>query len=45
MNVMLLGDIKNARVMTHTQQVEGNKLMEHSTETKKARTAKYEYSQ
>uniref|UniRef100_M1DCU8 Gag-pol polyprotein n=1 Tax=Solanum tuberosum TaxID=4113 RepID=M1DCU8_SOLTU len=44
-NAMLLGDMNISRLMTHAQQVEGDKLREHAKETKKARTGNYEYSQ
>ncbi|KAH0637947.1 hypothetical protein KY290_036496 [Solanum tuberosum] len=45
MNAMLLGDMNISRLMTHAQQVEGDKLREQAKETKKARTGNYEYSQ
>uniref|UniRef100_M1DCM4 Gag-pol polyprotein n=1 Tax=Solanum tuberosum TaxID=4113 RepID=M1DCM4_SOLTU len=44
-NAMLLGDMNISRLMTHAQQVKGDKLREHAKETKKARTCNYEYSQ
>ena len=44
-NAMLLGDINISRLMTHAQQVEGDKLRERAKETKKARTGNYEYSE
>ena len=44
-NAMLLGDMNISRLMTHAQQVEGDKLREQAKETKKARTGNYEYSQ
>ncbi|KAH0636085.1 hypothetical protein KY290_036497 [Solanum tuberosum] len=37
-NAMLLGDMNISRLMTHAQQVEGDKLREQAKETKKART-------
>ncbi|KAH0633127.1 hypothetical protein KY284_035913 [Solanum tuberosum] len=44
-NAMLLGDKNISRLMTHAQQVEGDKLREQAKETKKARTGNYEYAQ
>ncbi|XP_069143544.1 uncharacterized protein [Solanum lycopersicum] len=44
-NAMLLGDMNISRLMTHAQQVEGDKLREQSKENKKARTRNYDYSQ
>ncbi|KAH0713646.1 hypothetical protein KY289_009605 [Solanum tuberosum] len=44
-NAMLLGDMNISRLMTHAQQVEGDKLREQAKETKKARTAEvFDYS-
>ena len=40
---MLLGDMNISRLMTHTQQVEGDKLRKHAKENKKARTGNYDY--
>uniref|UniRef100_M1DLS0 Zinc knuckle family protein n=1 Tax=Solanum tuberosum TaxID=4113 RepID=M1DLS0_SOLTU len=37
-NAMLLGDMNISRLMTHSQQVEGDKLRKQAKETKKART-------
>ncbi len=42
---MLLENMNISRLMTHAQQVEGDKLREQAKETKKARTYNYEYSQ
>ena len=39
---MLLGYINISRLMTHAQQVEGNKIKEHAKENKKARTRNYD---
>ena len=44
-NAMLLGDMNIYRIMTHTQQIEGNKIREHSKESEKARILNYDYSQ
>uniref|UniRef100_M1DLE9 Gag-pol polyprotein n=1 Tax=Solanum tuberosum TaxID=4113 RepID=M1DLE9_SOLTU len=44
-NAMLLGDMDISRLMTHAQQVEGDKLKEMTKDNKKARTCDYEYSQ
>ncbi|KAK4716160.1 hypothetical protein R3W88_014498 [Solanum pinnatisectum] len=44
-NAMLLRDMNLSRLMTHAQQVEGDKLNEQAKENKKARTGNYEYSQ
>ena len=44
-SAMLFGDINISRLMTHAQQVEGDKLREHVKENKKARTGNYDYSQ
>ena len=43
-NAMLLGDMYISRLMTHAQQVEGDKLREQVKENKKARTRNYDYS-
>ena len=43
-NVMLLGDMNISRLMTHAQQVEGDKLREHAKENKKATTVNCDYS-
>ena len=42
---MLLGYMKISRLMTHAQQVEGDKLREHAKENKKSRNVNYVYSQ
>ncbi|WMV15023.1 hypothetical protein MTR67_008408 [Solanum verrucosum] len=39
-NAMFFGDINISRLMTHAQQVEGDKLREQAKETKKARTVR-----
>uniref|UniRef100_M1DSZ4 Gag-pol polyprotein n=1 Tax=Solanum tuberosum TaxID=4113 RepID=M1DSZ4_SOLTU len=44
-NAVLLEDMNISRLMTHAQQVEGDKLREQAKENKKARTANYNYSQ
>ena len=44
-NAMLVGDMNISRLMTHAQQVEGDKFREQTKENKKARTGNYEYSQ
>ncbi|XP_069146940.1 uncharacterized protein [Solanum lycopersicum] len=44
-NTMLLGDMNIYRLMTHAQQVEGDKLMKQSKENKKPRNGNYEYCQ
>ena len=44
-NAILLGDMNISRIMTHDQQVEGDKLREQDNENKKARTGNYNYSQ
>ncbi|XP_069143361.1 uncharacterized protein [Solanum lycopersicum] len=41
---MLLGDMNISRLMTHAQQVEGDKLREHIKESKKANDGNYDYS-
>ena len=41
---MLVGYMKISRLMTHAQQVDGDKLKEHDKENKKARTGNYDYS-
>ncbi|XP_069145558.1 uncharacterized protein [Solanum lycopersicum] len=38
-NAMLLGDMNISRLMTHAQQLEGDKLREQAKDNKKARTA------
>ena len=43
-NAMLLENMNISRLMTHAQQVEGDKLREIAKVTKKARTGNYEYS-
>ena len=43
-NAMLLGHMNISRLMTHAQQVEGDKLREHDKENKKARNRNYDYS-
>ena len=42
---MLLGDMNIPRLMTHAQQVKGDKLREKANENKKARNGNYDYSQ
>ena len=42
-NPMLLRDMNISRLMTHSQQVEVDKLREHAKDKKKARTESYEY--
>ena len=42
---MLLGDMYISRLMTHAQQVEGDKLREQSKENKKASIGNYDFSQ
>uniref|UniRef100_M1DA07 Gag-pol protein n=1 Tax=Solanum tuberosum TaxID=4113 RepID=M1DA07_SOLTU len=42
---MLLDDMNISRLMTHAQQVEGDKLREQAKDNKKARTGNYGYSQ
>ena len=44
-NSMLLGDMNISRLMTHAQQLEGDKLREQAKDNKKARTGNYDYSQ
>ena len=44
-NAILLGDMNISRLMTHAQQVEGDKLREQAKENKKARTGNYDYYQ
>ena len=44
-SAMLLGDINIYRIMTHAQQVEGDKLREQAKENKKAGNGNYDYSQ
>ena len=44
-NAMLLGDMNISRLMTHAQQVEGDKLSEQAKKNKKSRTRNYDYSQ
>ena len=44
-NAMLLIDMNIDRLMTHAQQVEGDKLRQQAKENKKARTGNYDYSQ
>ncbi|XP_069146574.1 uncharacterized protein [Solanum lycopersicum] len=44
-NNMLLGDMNIFMLMTHAQQVEGDKIREQTKENKKAKTGNYEYSQ
>ena len=44
-SAMLLGDMNISRIMTHAQQVEGDKLREKDKENKKARTGNYDLSQ
>ena len=43
-SAMLLGDMNISRLMTHAQQVEGDKLREQAKENKKAMTGNYDYS-
>ena len=42
---MLLADMTISRIMTHAQQVKGDKIREQSKENKKARTGYNDYSQ
>ncbi len=42
---MLLEDMDISILMTHAQQVEGDKLRDMAKDTKKARMGKYKYSQ
>ena len=42
---MLLRDMNMSMLMTHAQQVEGDKIREHAKDNKKARTRNYDYSQ
>ena len=44
-NAMLHEDMNISWLMTHAQQVEGDNLMEHAKENKKAKTGNYDYSQ
>ncbi|KAK4733795.1 hypothetical protein R3W88_008056 [Solanum pinnatisectum] len=44
-NVMLLENMSISRLISHAQQVDGDKLIEHAKETKKARTGNYDYFQ
>uniref|UniRef100_M1DD18 Gag-pol polyprotein n=1 Tax=Solanum tuberosum TaxID=4113 RepID=M1DD18_SOLTU len=44
-NAMLLEDMNISRLMTHAQQVEGDKLREHAKDNKRARTGNCDYSQ
>ncbi|KAK4726764.1 hypothetical protein R3W88_031681 [Solanum pinnatisectum] len=44
-NAMLLEDMNISRLITHAQQVEGDKLREHAKKNKKARIGNYDYSQ
>ena len=44
-NDMLLGDMNISRLMTHAQQVEGDKIWEHDKYNKKYRIGNYDYSQ
>lgn len=44
-SAMLLEDMNISRLMTHAQQVEGDKFREMAKGSKKARTGNYEYSQ
>ena len=43
-SAMLLGDINIYRIMTHAQQVEGDKLREQAKENNKDRIGNYDYS-
>ncbi|KAK4709964.1 hypothetical protein R3W88_004477 [Solanum pinnatisectum] len=43
-NAMLLEDMNISRLMTHAQQVEGDKIREQAKENKKSRTGNYDYS-
>ena len=43
-NAMFFGDMNITRLMTHAQQVEGDKLREHIKESKKANDGNYDYS-
>ncbi|KAK4737141.1 hypothetical protein R3W88_000838 [Solanum pinnatisectum] len=44
-NTMLLENMNISRIMTHAQQVGGDKLREQAKDNKKASTGNYEYSQ
>ena len=44
-SAMLLGYMNISRIMTHAQQIEGDKLREQAKENKKARTGNFDYSQ
>ena len=44
-SAMLLGDMNISSIMTHAQQIEGDKLREQAKEYKKARNVNYVYSQ
>ena len=44
-NAMLVGDMNISRLMTHAQQVEGDKLRGKVKENKKARIGNYDYYQ
>ena len=43
-SAMLLGDMNISRLMTHAQQVKGDKFREKVKENKKSRNGNYEYS-
>ena len=43
-NAMLHRNMNITRLMTHAQQVEGDKLREHIKESKKANDGNYDYS-
>ena len=45
MRCYLFGDMNISSLMTHAQQVEGDKLREQAKENKKSRTGNYDYSQ
>ena len=44
-NAILLGDMNISRLMTHAQQVEGDKIREHAKENKKTKNGNYDYCQ
>ena len=44
-NAMLLGYMNISRLISPAQQVEGDKLREHTKENKKSSTRNYDYSQ
>ena len=44
-NAILVENMNISRIMTHAQNIDGDKFREQVKENKKARTGKYEYSQ